>query len=163
MPTETVTSQYSWYDAPQEVKNLLVLASEQWEDTESAQKYIEQALNLAQKNVNVLIGAYRFFFYKNQPKTALQIAEKVIAMVREDEALPEDWLQLKPILLTRSEEPAIRLFINAYAGKGYLLAKLGRLEEATLITSHIKEIDTRREFCATTVFEVLTQTPEEDD
>jgi tetratricopeptide (TPR) repeat protein len=163
MQAQAVKEQYSWYDAPAEVKDLLILASDNWENTELSEKYINEALALAGKNANVLIGAYRFFFYKSKCEIALQIAERVLNMVQEDENLPESWEELKPIILTRGQEPAIRLFTNAYAGKGYLLAKLGRLEEATLITSRIKDIDTRREFCATTVFEVLTQPPEEDD
>jgi tetratricopeptide (TPR) repeat protein len=163
MQAQATREQYSWYDAPAEVKDLLVLASENWENTERSEQYINQALALAGKNANVLIGAYRFFFYKSKPAIALQIADRVLNMVQEDENLPNTWEDLKPLLLTRGEEPAIRLFLNAYAGRGYLLAKLGRLEEATLITSRINEIDTRREFCATTVFEVLTREPEEDD
>ncbi|MEG3437030.1 hypothetical protein V0288_07855 [Pannus brasiliensis CCIBt3594] len=163
MPATATKEQYSWYDAPPEVKELLVLAADNWENTELSEKYINEALALAGKNANVLIGAYRFFFYKSKAAIALQIADRVLNMVREDENLPDSWEELKPILLTRGGEPAIRLFTNAYAGKGYLLAKLNRLEEATLITSRIKEIDTKREFCATTVFEVLTAEPEADD
>jgi tetratricopeptide (TPR) repeat protein len=163
MPATATKEQYSWYDAPPEVKELLILASENWDNTELSEQYINQALAIAGKNANVLIGAYRFFFYKSKAAIALQIAERVVNMVREDENLPIEWEELKPILVTRGQEPAIRLFINAYAGTGYLLAKLNRLEEALLITSRIKEIDSKREFCATTVFEVLTAEPEADD
>jgi tetratricopeptide (TPR) repeat protein len=163
MPATATEEKYSWYDAPPEVKELLVLAADNWENTDLSEKYINEALALAGKNANVLIGAYRFFFYKSKPAIALQIAERVLDMVREDESLPDNWDELRPILLARGQEPAIRLFINAYAGKGYLLAKLNRLEEAIPITSRVKEIDTQREFCATTVFEVLTAGPEEDE
>lgn len=54
----------SWYDVSQEVKNLLILASENWENTVLSEQYVTQALALADNNLDVLIGAYRFFFIK---------------------------------------------------------------------------------------------------
>jgi hypothetical protein len=58
--TTVIADRYSWYEAPQEVKDLLVLASENWQDTNLAEKHINEALTLAGKNINGLIGAYRF-------------------------------------------------------------------------------------------------------
>lgn len=161
--TQTIQEKYSWYEASSEVKDLLVLASDCWEDTTRAEAYINEALAKAGKNINVLIGAYRFFFYKAKPNIALQIAQKVLKLVQEDENLPTDWEQLKPILISRKNDLAIRLYIHAYSAQGFLFAKLGQVEEAKIITERVKEIDGSREFCATTVFEVLTQEPEEDD
>lgn len=117
---------YSWYDVSPEVKNLLILASEHWEDHDLAEQYINQALEKAEKNTNVLIGAYRFFFYKGQSVIALEIAEKVLQHVRSDENLPMQWEQLKPILISRQHEPAIRLFLHAYSAVGFLKARLGQ-------------------------------------
>lgn len=94
---------------------------------------------------------------------ALQIAQKVIDRVRELEKLPELWSDLKPILLDRREDPSIRLYLNAYGASGLVWAKLGELEKAKEITSRIKEIDGKEFGSATTVFDVLTQPPEEDD
>jgi tetratricopeptide (TPR) repeat protein len=160
---QVIEEKYSWYEAPQEVKDLLFLASENWEDTNLAEKYINQALALAGKNINVLIGAYRFFFYKAKPAIALQIAQKVLQLVQQEENLPTDWSELQPILIARKNDLAIRLYIHAYSAQGFLYAKLGDIEAAKLITERVKEIDSSREFCATTVFEVLTQEPEEED
>jgi hypothetical protein len=80
MPATATKEQYSWYDAPPEVKELLILASENWDNTELSEQYINQALAIAGKNANVLIGAYRFFFYKSKAEIALQIAERVVNM-----------------------------------------------------------------------------------
>ncbi|MDJ0843629.1 hypothetical protein [Crocosphaera sp.] len=153
----------SWYDASEDVKELLVLATDNWENSSLSEQYINQALEKAGDNIDVLVGAYRFFFYKNKPELALKIAKKVLGIIQEKENLPLEWEQLQPILMKRQQEPNIRLYLNAYASQGYILAKMGEIEAAKLITERVQEIDEHRESCATTVFEVLTKDPDEDD
>ncbi|MDJ0679147.1 MAG: hypothetical protein QNJ18_04715 [Xenococcaceae cyanobacterium MO_167.B52] len=160
---QTLENQISWCDVEPEVKQLLLLASENWEYTGLAEKYIREALFKAGNNLDVLVGAYRFFFYKHQPSTALSIAEKVLQLLTSRENLPIEWSELQPILVARKQEPNIRLYLNAYAAKGLILAQLGKLEEAKIISQRIKEIDDSREFCSTTVFEVITKSPDEDE
>ncbi len=156
-------NQLSWYDASEEVKELLVLATDNWENSSLSEQYINQALEKAGDNIDVLVGAYRFFFYKNKPEIALKIAKKVLNIIEEKENLPLEWEQLQPILKERQKEESIRLYLNAYASQGYILAKMGEIEAAKLITERVKTIDEHRESCATTVFEVLTKDPDEDD
>ncbi|MGF1541669.1 MAG: hypothetical protein ACFCU5_14670 [Pleurocapsa sp.] len=153
----------SWYDVEPEIKELLLLASENWEYTGLAEQYIREALSQAGDNLDVLIGAYRFFFYKHQPATALSIAQQVINAIATKENLPTEWTQLKPILSDRVTDSQIRLYLNAYAAKGLILAQLGKIEEAKAISQKVKEIDDSRQFCATTVFEVITKSPDEDE
>ncbi len=160
---QTLENQISWCDVEPEVKQLLLLASENWEYTGLAEKYIREALFKAGNNLDVLVGAYRFFFYKHQPSAALSIAEKVLQLLTSRENLPIEWSELQPILVARKQEPNIRLYLNAYAAKGLILAQLGKLEEAKIISQRIKEIDDSREFCSTTVFEVITKSPDEDE
>ncbi len=156
-------NQLSWYDASEDVKELLVLATDNWENSSLSEQYINQAIEKAGDNIDVLVGAYRFFFYKNKPELALKIAKKVLGIIESKEALPGEWEQLQPILMKRQQEPNIRLYLNAYASQGYILAKMGQIETATLITERVKTIDKHRESCATTVFEVLTKDPDDDD
>ena len=75
-------NKFSWYDVPEDIKNLLMLAVENWEDTETSENYINQALTKTDGNLDILIGAYRYFFYKNNMKMSLQLAHKVIAEVK---------------------------------------------------------------------------------
>jgi tetratricopeptide (TPR) repeat protein len=147
----------------EDVKTLLILASNNWENTILAERYIHEALKKAENNLDVLIGAYRFFFYKRKSEIALEIAKKILKIIEKTENLPLQWEQLKPILVNRQYDSSIRLYINAYAAQGFIFAKLGQLEEAKLITKRVKEIDKNRESCAATVFEVLTKSLDEDD
>ncbi|OCQ99729.1 hypothetical protein BCD67_15080 [Oscillatoriales cyanobacterium USR001] len=157
-------NKYSWYDVPEDVKSLLELATQHWENTTEAEKYMNEALAVAGEHPDVLIAAYRFFFYKNNPAMALQVAEKVIENVRKAENLPDDWEELKPILAERLDDPEIRLYLNAYAASGFVLAKLGEFEKAKEVTGRIKEIDEKKQFGGgSTVFDVLTNPDDEDE
>ena len=160
---QTIRDRLSWCDVKPEIKQLLLLASENWEYTGLAEKYIREALSKAGDNVDVLVSAYRFFFYKHQPAAALSIAQQVITAIADQENLPHEWSQIKPILSKRKQESPIRLYLNAYAAKGLILAQLGKLDEAKLISQRVKEIDDTRQFCSTTVFEVITKSPEDED
>ena len=113
-------NQLSWYDASEEVKELLILATDNWENSSLAEQYINQALEKAGNNMDVLVGAYRFFFYKNKKEIALKIAREVLRLIEKKENLPLKWEQLQPILKERQKEANIRLYINAYACQGYI-------------------------------------------
>lgn len=160
---QTIEERISWCDVKPEIKQLLLLASENWEYTGLAEKYIREALSNAGDNLDVLVAAYRFFFYKHQSAAALSIAQQVIQLIATQEKFPQEWSQLKPILSDRATEPTVRLYLNAYAAKGLILAQLGRLDEAREISQQVKEIDDSRQFCSTTVFEVITRSPDEDE
>lgn len=119
------TERFSWFQVPEEIKKLLILAAENWENTSASENYMNQALAKTGDNLEVLVAAYRYFYYKYNYTMALQTAIKVIDKIKLTEKLPDDWQQLQPILIKRKEEPQIRLYLNAYAASGLVLAKLG--------------------------------------
>lgn len=153
---------FSWYTVSSEVKELLVLAAAHWQE-ERSQYYIDQALAVAGDNPDVLISAYRYCFYKQNYALALQVVIRVMQQVRQAEHLPEAWDDLKPIVLARKEEPAIRLFLNACAASGLVLARLGELARAREISAQIAEIDDRKEFGGAVILDILTQPANEEE
>jgi hypothetical protein len=153
----------SWYNLPIEVKQLLIAAANTWEDTAQSQDYIQQALTISNHSLDVLVAAYRYFFYKHNDAAALKIAYQVIEQINQQEGLPDDWGARSPILSQRKEEYNIRLYLNAYAASGMILARMGAIEEAKVITARVSEIDDRREFGAATVLHILTHPDEEED
>lgn len=154
---------FSWYDIPDHIKNLLSLAANNWENTSESEKYINEAVAIAGDNTDVLVAAYRYFFYKNNCRMALKVADKVVDKVLKLEKLPENWEQLKPILVRRKDDEQIRLYLSAYAASGLVLARLGEIEKAKEVTQRVKEINDTSEFAASVVHDVLTRPPEEDD
>jgi len=151
----------SWYTVPETVKQLLVMASTHWNNPELADGYINQALAIADEDPDVLVSAYRYFFYTHNDPLALQVATKVLEMVKRIELLPEDWLELKPILTARLDDPNIRLYINAYAASGLIRARLGDVEIAKQIATEVSEIEKRNEFGGNVVRNIL-ENPDED-
>jgi tetratricopeptide (TPR) repeat protein len=160
---ETSLTKLSWFDVSDEIKELLILAAQTWENTEESTNYMQQALAKTGENTDVLIAAYRYFYYKQKYSLALTTAEKITAKIKETENLPDNWEQLETILVQRKEEPQIRLFLNAYAASGLVLAKLGNLEKAKEISSKIKGIDEKNDFGSSILFDILTRPPEEDE
>jgi tetratricopeptide (TPR) repeat protein len=157
------TNQFSWFQVPDDIKNLLILAAQTWENTSESEKYIQQALTKAGDNTDVLVAAYRFFYYKNNYSLALQTAVKVLDKIKEAEKFPDEWEQLQPILLNRQEDPQIRLYLNAYSASGLVLAKLGEIEEAKKISTRVKEIDQKNNFGSGILLDILTRPAEDDD
>ncbi|WP_413174887.1 hypothetical protein [Anabaena azotica] len=157
------TNRFSWFDVSGDVKELLILAAKTWENTEESAKYMQQALAKTEDNTDVLVAAYRYFYYKNNYVLALTTTEKITAKIKKEENLPDNWEALKPILVQRQEEPQIRLFLNTYAASGLVLAKLGKIEQAKEISARIKGIDDKNDFGAGILLDILTRPPEEDD
>ncbi|NWF58024.1 MAG: hypothetical protein HXY43_01565 [Fischerella sp.] len=153
---------FSWFQVPEEIKKLLILAAENWENTSQSEKYMNQALAKTEDNTEVLVAAYRYFYYKNNYQMALKTVLKVIDKIKKADKLPDDWEQLQPILTNRKEDPSIRLYINAYAASGLVLAKLGELEKAKEISTKVKSIDDKNDFGAGILLDILTHPPEEE-
>ncbi|WP_179228565.1 hypothetical protein [Leptolyngbya ohadii] len=159
---QLTTNRLSWYDVPETVKQQLMLVSAHWDQPELANGYMAQALALADDHPDVLVSAYRYFFYTHNNDLALQVTTRVLDKVRQTELLPEDWTVLKPILLDRLEDPQIRLYINAYAASGLILARLGETELARRIAVRVSEIETRNEFGGNVVRDILDH-PDDDE
>ncbi|HLP87730.1 MAG TPA: hypothetical protein VK184_03860 [Nostocaceae cyanobacterium] len=157
------TKKYSWVQFPPEVQELLILAANTWENTAESEKYMQQALAKTGDNIDVLVAAYRYFYYKNNYPLALKTVEKILARIRETEKLPENWELLKPILVQRKAEPQIRLYLSAAAASILVLAKLGQLEQAKEMSTKIKEIEDKNDFGAGILWDILTSPPEIED
>jgi tetratricopeptide (TPR) repeat protein len=154
---------FSWFQVPDDIKQLLILAAENWQDTSKSELYINQALAKSLDSIDVLVAAYRYFYYKHNYEMALDTANQVIDKVKVSEALPDAWEQLKPILLSRKEDEKIRLYLNAYAASGLVLAKLGKIDRAKIICVKIQEVDNMKEFTSASILMDILTRPIEDD
>lgn len=157
------TNKFSWFQVPEDVKELLILAAQTWENTAESEKYMQQAVAKTGEHTDVLVAAYRYFYYKNNYSLALQTTNQLLDKIKLAEKFPDDWEQLQPILVSRKEDPNIRLYLNAYAASGLVLAKLGDFEQAKIISTRVKEIDNKNDFGSGILLDILTRPPEEDD
>lgn len=150
------------FDVPDDITRLLDSAANNWENTPASERYINQALAKAGDNTDVLIAAYRYFFYKNNWAIAREVAKRVIETIARSECLPPNWEELKPILMERRSDSSIRLYLNACSAYSLVLAKLGETEEAKTIVAKVKEIDFQNEFGASVLLDILTKSDEEE-
>lgn len=93
----------------------------------------------------------------------MQTTYQLLDKIKKSEKFPDEWEQLQPLLINRREESQIRLYLNAYAAAGLVLAKLGEIEQAKEISMRVKTIDDKHDFGAGILLDVLTRPAEEDD
>lgn len=157
------TARFSWFQVPENIKKLLILAASAWEKPAQAEKYMQQAIAQTGDNIDVLVAAYRYFYYSHNYPLALQTSRQVLERIKNLEAFPDDWEKLQPILVNRQAEPIIRLYLNAYTASGLVLAKLEQFDAAKEIATRVKQFDGRNEFGAAILLDILTRPPEEDE
>jgi hypothetical protein len=148
----------SWYQVPETIKNLLLSAVSAWENPERSESFIVQALEHPQTNLEVLISAYRYFYYRHNSGMARRLAMQVMDQIKAQENWPDEWVELEPILITRRHDPVVRLYLSAYTALGMMLARWGAFQAAIAITERIKKIDPQDEFGAGVIRKILTAT-----
>jgi len=117
-----------------------------------------QALNHPAATLEVLVSAYRYFFYKSNDAMARRLALQVMEQVQASEGLPDEWEQLEAIVRERFYDPPIRLYLSAYTALGGMLARWGAYEAAIEISTHIQSVDDRNEFGAGVILNILSPT-----
>lgn len=148
--------QFSWYDVPEDIKQLLIKAADNWENTSESEKYINQALAKTDNDLDVLIAAYRYFYYKQKYQIALETANKVQEKAKQTAKLPDGWENQKPILIKRQEEQIIQVYVNAYSATGIIFAAQGKAEKAQEVSDKVKDIDRENVFTAGILAEIST-------
>ena len=81
------TDKFSWFDVSDNVKSLLILATENYGNTIQADNYINQAIaksKTKEEYLDVLVAAYRYFYYKNNYSMALQLTNQLIDKIKEN-------------------------------------------------------------------------------
>jgi len=150
----------SWYQVHPEIRQLLLAAVATWEDTDRSERFILQALAHPAAHLDVLVSAYRYFFYKHNNCMARRLALQVMERIRQEESLPEEWERLQPILKERLSDTSIRLYLNAYTALGMMLARWGAFQAAIEISRNVQSIDERDVFGAKIILNILTQEDE---
>lgn len=142
-------------------QDLLSAAVCSWEDTSTSNQYIQKALAQKDVDLDVVVSAYRYYFYKSNTSMALKMAVEVCDRIRVDKQWPADWQKLKPILLEQIERPQTRLFISAYAASGLLQARLGNVAVAQEIANQVQQLQAK-EFGADVLLNILNPSSDEE-
>ncbi|MEM1368624.1 MAG: hypothetical protein AAGG02_11525 [Cyanobacteria bacterium P01_H01_bin.15] len=152
-----------WYQVPPGIQHLLLAAVASWEDTYRSETFILQAINHPEATLDVLVSAYRYFFYKSNNAMARRLAMQVMEQIKFQKSLPDDWESLQVILRDQLSEPMIRLYLSAYTALGMMLARWGAFQAALEISTRIQSIDSNDEFGAELIQKILTSDADETE
>jgi len=150
---------------PFEAEEYLERAGEVYADSAAAEAYLRQAEKLAPDHAAVLIGFYRFYFYKGRLRDALDIANRCLEKAARENNLPEDW---RTVLATdavfdRYEEILPRFFMFTLKGYAYLQMRLGALDASREAIMKLLELDPSDKIGAKVLLGVLDGIGRSDD
>ncbi|AFL76101.1 hypothetical protein [Thiocystis violascens] len=135
-----------YFDEPvsPEVEALLLDAAQRYGEG-SAEASLLQAYFLEPEHLTVLVALYRYFYYRQQYRESLIVADRAIGIVSSRLGLTVRWQDLSEADLGRSVQVSMtltRFLLLALKGSGYLLMRLGEHRDALARFEKIAEIDT---------------------
>ncbi|MBG0802583.1 hypothetical protein IYW40_14010 [Methylocystis sp. H4A] len=150
---------------PLEAEEFLHLASETYADSETAERYLRQAQQWAPDHAAVLIGFYRFYFYKGRLREALEIANRCLEKAARENNMPRDWRRAsaQDAVFDRYDEMLPRFFLFTLKGYAYLQMRLGELEESRVAIAKLLELDPTDKIGAKVLLGILDRIGLEDD
>ncbi|MDK9696674.1 MAG: hypothetical protein OEL76_09800 [Siculibacillus sp.] len=132
-------------------------------DPETSETAVLAALALAPDDLDVRIGAYKFYFYNSRLREALPHAAWTIAHAARALGLPEDWRKVEPgaaAFDTLDEGP--RLFLQSLLAWGWCKARLGDLAEGIEAMTRVARLDPHDRFGAARLAEVVRREGRDD-
>ena len=116
---------------PAEAEAALRLAGLAYQSDAEAERLLFRARALAPEHPAVLIGFYRFYFYKNRMEDALVIARLCLLKAARDNALDPDWRRVEAEDADFGSYDAVlpRFYLFTLKAYAYLKLRLGDLAE----------------------------------
>lgn len=142
---------------PSEAERHLRLAGLAYADDEVAEAHLGRAMDAAPGHAAVLIGFYRFYFYKGRLRDALGIAEICLEKAAKDNSLARDWRRVgqKDADFGRYESILPRFYLFTLKAYGYLNMRLGNLETGREVVMKLLELDPGDKIGAKVLLNVL--------
>lgn len=129
-------------DLPAEAERALHVAAASWHDAVAAESALEAAETLAPGHRAVILGRYKYLFYRNRLDEAAPYA---LACVRDSARalnLPADWRDVRPgDARFESLEAEPRFFLFALKAWGYVRVRAGAVDEGCAALRKVAELD----------------------
>jgi len=150
---------------PSEAEHHLWEAGLSYHLDDIAEHHLREAEALAPGHAAVLIGLYRFYFYKGRLAEALEVAVRCLVKAAEENHLPADWRDVRAdhAGFGRYENILPRFFLFSLKGYAYLQMRLGRTEEGRLAVMKLLELDPSDKIGAKVLLGVLDRMGRDDD
>jgi tetratricopeptide (TPR) repeat protein len=149
---------------PMEAEELLQKASAFYHLDDVAEKHLLEAHSIAPGHAAVLIGLYRFYFYKGRLADALEIARVCLLKAAADCELSADWrlVSAHDANFSDYEETLPRFYLFTLKAYAYLQMRLGNLEEGLVAVLKLLELDPSDKIGAKVLLEVLQRMGRDD-
>jgi tetratricopeptide (TPR) repeat protein len=130
-----------------------------------AEDHLRQAQKAAPDHFAVLIGFYRFYFYKGRMNEALELANICLAKAAREKNFAADWRDVQPEDADFSdyEDVLARFYMFCLKGYAYLHMRLGNLEEGGAAIAKLLELDRTDKINATLLLDILGRVGADDD
>ena len=130
-----------------------------------AERHLQEAQALAPGHAAVLIGLYRFYFYKGRLADALAIAKLCLDKAARENKLAADWRNVATgdAEFGRYENVLPRFYLFTLKGYAYLQMRLGDLEEGRAAVVKLLELDPSDKVGARVLLEVLNRIGQDDE
>jgi tetratricopeptide (TPR) repeat protein len=150
---------------PEEAHQHLYEAGLAYQHDAVAEQHLRDAQALAPDHVAVLIGFYRFYFYKGRLREALEIAKLCLEKGARENNLPPDWRDVTAgdAVFSRYEDMLPRFYLFTLKGYAYLQMRLGNLEEGRAAVTKLLELDPSDKIGASVLLGVLERMGQDDD
>lgn len=149
---------------PPAVQWELNAAAKSYSDDELAERHLKQAFLLAPEHPAVHIALYRFHFYKNRLREALDVAESCLRKAAGDNGLTHDWQAVTPQDIDFSGYAVVpRFYLFTLKACAYLHMRLGDLASGAAMLAKLMELDPQDRLGGTVLRGVLERQGEDDD
>lgn len=150
---------------PAQAQRHLEQASRHYAQHELAEWHLQEAQWLAPDHAAVLIGRYRFYFYKNRLQEALEVAVSCLDKAAKDCGLPSDWRAVQLEQATFSDFNAVlpRFWLFTLKGYAYLNLRLGEIDEGRAAVDKLLQLDPLDRLGARVLLGVIERMGHDDD
>lgn len=150
---------------PEAAERHLHEASRSYHHDQLAEWHLREAQAVAPDHAAVLIGLYRFYFYKNRLREALEVARACLRKAAIDNGLPADWHQVQSAhaCFDSYEATLPRFYLFTLKGYAYLQLRLGNVSEGQAAVMKLLELDPADKLGARVLLGVLERIGQIDD
>ncbi len=150
---------------PEAAERHLRLAASSYRDDDVSEAHLWQAKAAAPDHPAVLIGLYRFYFYKHRLVEALSVGRACLEKAAKDNGLALDWREVRSPDAAFADFGAVlpRFYLFTLKGYAYLNMRLGHVEEGRAAVAKLLELDPSDKVGAKVLLGVLDRMGRDDD
>jgi hypothetical protein len=150
---------------PETAERHLRQAGLAYQNNEVAERHLREAQRLAPGHTAVLIGFYRFYFYKGRLADALGVARICLEKAARDNHIAADWRRVAAADADFGSYDAVipRFYLFTLKAYAYLQMRLGNLGEGRAAAHKLLELDPSDKLGAQVLLGVLDRKEHGDD